>query len=125
MSEKHTPGPWMVHPRFPEHVVVASDPPKKIGGADDPDVEAEGWAKQICTPDLCSDYPEFHRSRVTSRAEQYANAHLIAAAPDYHEASLAMIARHDAEAKAANFDKCGCENCKPFRAIAAKAEGRS
>lgn len=52
------------------------------------------------------------------------DAHLIAAAPDYHAAALAHLSRHDAVAVAANFDQCGCDTCKAFRPVVAKAEGR-
>ena len=44
---------------------------------------------------------------------------------ELYAAAEAMLARHDAEARAANFAVCGCDNCKPFRAVVAKSQGRS
>lgn len=32
------------------------------------------------------------------------------------EAKL-MLARHDRQAQRANFPRCGCEDCRPFRAV--------
>lgn len=52
-----------------------------------------------------------------------ANARLIAAAPDYHEGTGRILARHDAEAVKANFARCGCEVCATLRPIYAKATG--
>jgi hypothetical protein len=57
-------------------------------------------------------------------AIQKANAQLIATAPDYHKAAREIVGRHDTHAVACNFDRCGCDDCKPFRALIAKAEGR-
>ena len=87
MSEtpKFTPGPWCIHPRFPEFVIVEADCKKGIGGSVYPDQAAESYAKIICAPEF-SDFPRFHQSRVTSIIERDANANLIAAAPDYYAA---------------------------------------
>lgn len=54
-----------------------------------------------------------------------ANARLIAAAPDYHRTAVEMCERHDKDARAANFEHCGCVDCAPFRPIIARAGGRS
>jgi hypothetical protein len=35
-----------------------------------------------------------------------------------------MVQRHDMAARAANLRRCGCEDCTPFRAAIARAEGR-
>jgi hypothetical protein len=50
-----------------------------------------------------------------------AGAEALRRASDYYSAAREMIRRHDADAVAANFTRCGCEDCKPFRAIVAKA----
>lgn len=42
---------------------------------------------------------------------------------DITSEARALIARHDATAKASGFDRCGCADCKPFRAIL-EPEGR-
>jgi hypothetical protein len=78
--QAHTPGPWMLHPRFPEYVVPAADSRKGIGGSVDPVQEHERYAKLIHQVTY-TEHPQFHASRVT-KAEAQANAHLIAAAPD-------------------------------------------
>ena len=49
----------------------------------------------------------------------------IAGAPNYRAAAVAMLARHDREARLSGFKKCRCRDCSPFRAAIAKAEGRS
>lgn len=33
------------------------------------------------------------------------------------DAVIKLLARHDKRAKHTGFVKCGCEDCKPFRAI--------
>jgi hypothetical protein len=71
-----------VHPRHHDTVIVAVDASKAIGGADDPDHEHERYAKQIVRISRESEFPEFHRSRITSKEEAHANALLIAAAPE-------------------------------------------
>ena len=47
---------------------------------------------------------------------------LIAVAPGYHAAAVALAARHDAKARAANFSACGCDDCAPFRAAIEKTQ---
>lgn len=90
----HTPGPWAIR--------KISD---RLYGVNDP--------KGIAVADL-------HTIQGRHTA---ANARLISAAPDYDAAARAMVERHDAKAKAANFDLCGCEDCCPFRPILVKATG--
>jgi hypothetical protein len=50
------------------------------------------------------------------------NGRVVIAAPELLAAATAMLARHDAKAQAANFTRCGCEDCEPFRAIVNKLE---
>lgn len=114
-QQKHTPGPWMwfgddLHnadalASFLIAFEAARDP--KTGDVAMADVAV------VSEPVIRTDGDT-----------QDANAHLIAAAPDYDAAAREMITRHDASAKAANFNRCGCDDCKPFRPIIAKAEGR-
>lgn len=33
------------------------------------------------------------------------------------EAAKALVVRHDADAAKCNFERCGCAECKPFRAL--------
>ena len=54
-------------------------------------------------------------------AQQKQRRHAVAGLECY-KAAIELIQRHDADAKAANFDKCGCDNCKPFRIAIQKAE---
>lgn len=105
-DQKHTSGPWKARRSC-----------GVLGG------EVERWAIDGPPQGLAGRW--WVASMISDEPRDAANAHLIAAAPDYHAAAMEMILRHDAEAQAANFDKCGCDNCKPFRAIAVKAEGRS
>jgi hypothetical protein len=67
---------------------------KRIGGADDPDVEAVMYAKTIlnATNSACDDYPEFHRSRI-SKAEGLANARLIVRCVNSHDALVDVLRR--------------------------------
>lgn len=44
-----------------------------------------------------------------------------AAAEDYRREAAALVKRHDAWAQERNFERCGCENCTPFRALLSKA----
>jgi hypothetical protein len=80
---KFTPGPWVVHGDFPEYVVPAADAHKRIGGSEDPEREAERYAKVV---HFCDVEPNvrFNQSR-TVREEAEANAHLIAAAPEMYD----------------------------------------
>lgn len=56
--------------------------------------------------------------------EMTANGRLICAAPDYHAVAVAMVERHDANARLFGFPRCGCEECTPFRPVIAKALGK-
>jgi hypothetical protein len=71
---QHTPGPWSVHPHFPEHVVPAAHCERKIGGAADDAVDLRDYAQEVCTLGLSR--------RHKTLAEVDANARLIAAAPE-------------------------------------------
>ncbi len=112
MSEtKHTPGPWKA--------IFTDD--EEWRGVENTNIEHGGGliAKVYGTD-------EFPCVEATDKIcqELAANARLIAAAPDYHEAAVSICARHDEKARRCNFDSCGCEDCKPFRPIIAKATGK-
>lgn len=112
---RHTPGPWILS-------TMSTD----YGWINGPDGMPLATAYPGVRTVKSDADPTFTKTvSVRSNAEVQANAHLIATAPDYHEAAIEMIERHDAEARRCNFDRCGCENCKSFRPIVAKAEGRS
>lgn len=83
VSTKHTPGPWQVHPRWPECVIPCCDADKLLGGSVDPDDEAKRFCK-IISNERGTEYPQFYRSRV-SPDEARANARLIASAPELAE----------------------------------------
>lgn len=62
---------------------------------------------------------------ISTRETTTANAHLIAASPDYDHAARALVARHDA--LASEYDgttRCECQDCALFRPIIARADGR-
>lgn len=95
MSEtKHTPGPWVA-----ENSSVIGPDNKIICGCIRGSVDRK------------------------SHEEDYATARLIAAAPEYHEAAVSILADHDDEAVSCNFSRCGCALCKVLRPIVAKATG--
>ena len=131
-----TPGPWVVHPKWPGIVVPLADAGKKIGGSCDPDREAAEYAKQIVSYLQISDeYPAFYRSRL-SLSEARANARLIASAPELLAAMQDVLAQFNAGYFVRNTDADGCSDwaikaIEPLRALAAakraiaKAEGRS
>ncbi len=98
----HTPGPW-------GHVYDGSSV-WSVGRADDPQ-DARIAAVQKCS----------HGEDGWHEASD--NARLIAAAPEFYEAAVVMLAAHDQHARECNFTACGCEECKMFRPIVAKAEG--
>jgi hypothetical protein len=68
-----TPGPWCVHPHF-AYVVPLAHAERPIGGAEDDAYDLAHYAQEICALHM----PDRHRSE----DESYANARLIAAAPD-------------------------------------------
>ena len=89
-AAQHTPGPWWQ------------------GSTLDDSVFAAGGGDEVCVA-VC---PE--RSVISDGAETYANARLIAAAPDLLEALKAVVAV--ADRKTVEFERA--------RAAIAKAEGR-
>lgn len=92
---KHTPGPWTVL-EFPDEKFV--------------EVRAnEGYSIVA--------HVFFNNG---NRDE---TARLIAAAPDYHEAAIAILKAHDEDAVRSNFARCGCGVCSDLRPIVAKATG--
>ena len=96
----HTPGPWHVgeEKQDNEDCIIAES------------------GKHV----VCSGH-EYDQCGIIG---QRADAALIAAAPDFYEAAVVMLAAHDQHARECNFTRCGCEECKMFRPIVAKAEGR-
>lgn len=106
---KHTPGPWQAKMPYRDDVHMG-----RITTA---------WKKDDCFLVVAQCGLDHVYVGLTG-VERVFNAYLIAAAPDYDKAAREMIDRHDAYAKRYNFERCGCDDCKPFRAIVAKAEGR-
>ena len=94
-TAKYTPGPWVVHKRWPCTVVPLADEDKNLGGSVDPDDEAARWSKVIASREG-TDFPKFHRSRVM-KGEDKANAKLIAAAPEMAEMLLRLHRIHGYE----------------------------
>lgn len=105
-----TPGPWRVADSYARNPAL-----QLLGKAR----EIFILAVDLSENSICAVATVAAEDQAT-QAREMANAHLIAAAPDYHEAALALVARHDAEAKRVNFTSCGCEDCKPFRSAIAK-----
>lgn len=58
------------------------------------------------------------------REAREARERLASAAPELLEAAATMIDCHDATARSGGEDRCGCDDCTPFRAIVAKAEAK-
>lgn len=104
----HTKGPWRKG---------SGDWPRHDGG-----VTACVYEEATCLPVALAWSTGDEWSRPA--AENTANAHLIAVAPEYHEEAIELVERHDAKARAANFNRCGCGDCGPFRLLIAKAAGR-
>lgn len=102
---KFTPGPWKVGASWDSMTAIYDDNSIFIAQADTG--IGRDWILQ----------------NPLGKERAKANAHLIAAAPDFYSEANAMIERHDAEARKADFDSCGCEDCRPFRAIVKKARG--
>ena len=102
MGASFTAGPWIVD-------------------VEDKEIRNEDGAG-IATFPMFEDFPCAEDDQEEAiNAESLANAQLIATSPDYHAAAVALCERHDEAARRANFAFCGCEDCKPFRAIIAKA----
>jgi hypothetical protein len=73
MSAKHTPGPWAFVDGFQSGYVVPLDHVgRKIGAASDPIEDRDSFAQQICVT----------RADRHGRSNHFADARLIAAAPD-------------------------------------------
>ena len=73
----HTPGPWAVHP-LNAIVVPAGHVDRPVGAHEDPQIDLERYAQEICA----LHWPDRNRGEWEVRA----NAWLIAAAPDLLEA---------------------------------------
>ena len=84
----HTPGPWHINPEYDTMISTVS------GDADI--AEVDGWPMDLW-------------------AEQEANKHLIAAAPDLLAAHLAWEAAEDARNDCNDYDD-GCDNEGPWEA---------
>ena len=69
----HTPGPWAVHPRRAV-IVPCAHLGRPLGAHEDPAVDAERYAQEICS----LHWPDRNRKEQEVRA----NARLISAAPD-------------------------------------------
>ena len=79
----HTPGKWIVHPKFPNYIVPESHADRPIGAASDPEVDLALYAQTIAI----ASFKNWHRKgRHRKESECAANARLIACAPEMLEA---------------------------------------
>ena len=99
MTNAHTPGPW--------HVDIAQITKEMLKGR----LQEAVWGADNTLVAICGDNSP--------------NVHLVASAPRFLAAAQELCARHDAHARTCNFERCGCENCSPFRAIIEDAIGGS
>lgn len=86
---KHSPGPWAVHPDF-ARVIPAEHVNRPIGAHEDPEIDRERYAQEICA----MHWPDNNRNI----AEVRANASLIAAAPDMLaalQAAMLLLREYD------------------------------
>jgi len=114
----HTIGDWYVDDGTPGHVKSRSENHRYIEGVGHS-------TPTVARFDIWSSFGNRIEGVGFSKEEEQANGHLISAAPDFYAEAVAMCERHDVEARQCNFERCGCENCKPFRPIIAKARGES
>ena len=112
---KHTPGPWTAQRSGRNERMLG----KKNWNPDDPHQCALAvYARsKVCT--LADEYGTDAEERAM-RAEQEANAHLIAAAPDLLAALREYLERHEASC-----EPSGLPEYEQARAAIAKAEGRN
>lgn len=108
MSEKFTPGPWEI---VRVHLV-----PIGIGTR-----RQSSGAGVHCFRMLGNTLERGDEEQDLDEIE--ANARLIACSPDFYAAAKTLCDRHDERARAANFERCGCDDCTPFRAALKKAVG--
>lgn len=105
----HTPGPWFARERTCKRH-APGDPECYIG----PDVMVR--TKQDLPVAQCYGAP--HRSI----NQTYANARLIAAAPEMWRILRETMDGHDATDRDANFRMCGCSVCHYVRPLLAKID---
>lgn len=104
---QHTPAPWM----------ITMSGRTKDGGAHQHQIGTHEKTVAYAWLPITDDKDQkFH--------EHNANARLIAAAPEYHEAAVRMLNIHDEQARRSNHTRCGCDECNAFRPIVAKAGGK-
>jgi len=76
----------------------------------------------MCGDRVVANCNSYNSNMTDVTIENYANAALIAAAPEMYEAIKSVIETHIVEAKKANFAGCACSVCCILKPALAKAE---
>ena len=117
-----TPGPWAVLKGFPDTIVPIEHEARGSGGSIDETYDRDGFALAIATADHndCSGF-----AHEISKETAYANARLIAAAPELFDALKLLVLAYESDA-GTEHDECLLEEShKRSVAALAKAEGRT